>query len=29
MAELERLHKAGAITNEEYEKKRRDIIEKP
>ena len=28
LAELERLHKAGAISNEEYEKKRRDIIEK-
>ena len=28
LAELERLHKAGAITNEEYERKRRDIIDK-
>lgn len=28
LAELERLHKAGVISNEEYEKKRRDIIDK-
>lgn len=28
LAELERLHKAGVINSEEYEKKRREIIEK-